>query len=92
MGTRVAVSSLVLRWAARRTGKTLDALREQFPRIEAWESGESAPALQQLEDFASDSTTLSTSIRPHLFRGFGDQAKNESDASVLSLRARNRAS
>lgn len=57
MGTRVAVSRPVLRWAIDRSGKTVDTLQEKFPRLHEWESGESFPTLRQLEDLAKATYT-----------------------------------
>ncbi len=55
MGTktiRVAVAPAMLRWARERAGLSLATLKESFPQIEAWESGEARPTLKQLERFA----------------------------------------
>ncbi|MCY3692401.1 MAG: DNA-binding protein, partial [Chloroflexi bacterium] len=48
----MAVSPAVLEWAIERSGKDRSALYQRFTRLSAWESGEAAPTLRQLEDFA----------------------------------------
>ena len=57
MGTRVAVSEPVLRWAIDRSGKPVDTLHEKFPHLHEWESGENSPTLRQLEGLAKATFT-----------------------------------
>ncbi len=47
---RVAPRLLV--WARERSGLSVDDLTHKFPKLAEWESGEWAPTLKQLEDFA----------------------------------------
>lgn len=54
---RVAVKSELLRWARERAGLGLDVLERRFPKLEAWERGETYPTLKQLEAFASATHT-----------------------------------
>lgn len=49
---RVPVTADVLRWAVARSGKDPAALHKQFAKLAAWEGGEAAPTLRQLEEFA----------------------------------------
>lgn len=49
---RVHVNPELLRWARERAGLGTDALTGRFPRLGAWERGESRPTLKQLERFA----------------------------------------
>lgn len=42
----------MFRWARERAGRTSQELRPRFPKLDAWESGEAAPTLKQLETFA----------------------------------------
>ena len=51
-GARLPVSPAVLDWAIERSGKDRAALYQRFTRLPAWECGEAAPTLRQLEDFA----------------------------------------
>lgn len=50
--TRVQVRPELLRWARERSGRGVQALATRFPRLAAWEAGESSPTLKQLEAFA----------------------------------------
>ena len=47
----------MLSWALDRAGLEIDALTKRFPRIHAWERGESQPTLKQLEQFAKATHT-----------------------------------
>lgn len=49
---RVAVKPELLRWAAERSRIERDVLVARFPRLDAWERGEAAPTLKQLEAYA----------------------------------------
>ncbi len=49
---RVPVHPRMIRWARERAGRDLESLQKKFPKIAAWESGESLPTLKQLENFA----------------------------------------
>jgi len=50
--THVTINPKLLRWARKRAGFGLENLRKRFPKLEAWERGEGAPTLKQLEAFA----------------------------------------
>jgi len=50
--SRVSINEGVLRWAASRSGFTLDALQSRFPKIQQWAAGESQPTLRQLESLS----------------------------------------
>ena len=54
---RVEVRPQLLRWARERAGLSLGALAKGFPRLEAWERGESHPTLRQIESFAKATRT-----------------------------------
>ncbi len=49
---RFAVKPEILRWARERADRSAESLRGRFPKYALWESGEAAPTLKQLEDFA----------------------------------------
>lgn len=49
---RVDVSPEVVAWAVSRSAIDEAALARRFPKLEAWQRGEAAPTLKQLEDFA----------------------------------------
>lgn len=49
---RADVHPKMLRWARERAGLELEELERRFPRLDAWERGESRPTLRQLEKFA----------------------------------------
>lgn len=49
---RVEVKPELLRWATRRAGARVDAIRDRFPSLDQWERGEAKPTLRQLERFA----------------------------------------
>lgn len=55
--SRVAVKPELIRWARKRAGLTVAALKEQFPKVDAWESGEAQPTFRQLEDLAKKTAT-----------------------------------
>lgn len=48
----VPVAPAVVRWAVARSGKDPAALHKRFAKLHAWERGEAAPTLRQLEEFA----------------------------------------
>ncbi len=50
---RVEVASSVLRWAIERSQRA-EYLRQKYPNLEAWESGELSPTVNQLHEFARD--------------------------------------
>ncbi|MFT5836950.1 MAG: Zn-dependent peptidase ImmA (M78 family) [Candidatus Azotimanducaceae bacterium] len=52
MANRVELSPDLIRWARQRSGLAVDALSKKFPKFEAWEAGEVAPTLKQLESYA----------------------------------------
>ncbi|MEE9392514.1 MAG: ImmA/IrrE family metallo-endopeptidase [Planctomycetota bacterium] len=54
---RVAIKPELLQWARGRSGLSIDALRQRFPKVEAWESGVLHPTLKQLEAFAKATFT-----------------------------------
>ena len=49
---RVDVKPELLAWARERSGLSLAALSERFPRLDAWERGVARPTIRQLEEFA----------------------------------------
>jgi Zn-dependent peptidase ImmA (M78 family) len=51
--SKVAVSKQILRWAAERSGLTMDKLQKKFPHIQAWMGGDGQPTLHQLETLAN---------------------------------------
>jgi Zn-dependent peptidase ImmA (M78 family) len=54
---RVEVSPGLLIWARERAGLSIDALRQRFPKLAAWERGTAKPTLKQLENFAKATST-----------------------------------
>ena len=52
MAVRVNVVPSLLAWAAERSGRDPDELRESFPKLSEWETGDAQPTLKQLEHFA----------------------------------------
>lgn len=48
----VAVNPNLLHWAIERVGERGEYLYEKFPKLEAWESGDTQPTMKQLERFA----------------------------------------
>jgi len=49
---RVAVNPELLRWARERARRSAESLAGKFPKLPAWETGETRPTLKQLEQFA----------------------------------------
>jgi len=49
---RAQIKPNLLSWARERAGRSIDSLRDKFPKYEEWEQGESIPTLKQLEAFA----------------------------------------
>ncbi len=54
---RVEINGALLAWARERSQVPFDALVHKFPKLEAWESGETSPTLRQLEQFAAATHT-----------------------------------
>jgi Zn-dependent peptidase ImmA (M78 family)/transcriptional regulator with XRE-family HTH domain len=52
VAVRVAVNPELLAWARERSGVEPDDLARRFPKLAAWEEGDLAPTLKQLERFA----------------------------------------
>jgi Zn-dependent peptidase ImmA (M78 family)/transcriptional regulator with XRE-family HTH domain len=52
MTVRVPVETALLTWAQRRSRVSREKLVAKFPALDAWEAGEKAPTLKQLERFA----------------------------------------
>ena len=57
MAVRVDVSPRLLAWARERSRLDAETLVRRFPSLSAWESGEKAPTLKQLEAFAQATHT-----------------------------------
>lgn len=55
--SRVAVRRDVLRWVVDRSGLPIGTLRQRFPKIQEWQTGESQPTLRQLESLAKATLT-----------------------------------
>lgn len=55
--SRVYVQPHVLRWAIERSNLEANVLRRAFPKLDAWERGEAAPTLRQLQAFADRTHT-----------------------------------
>ena len=49
---RAKVKSSLIAWARERAGLEPADLAQRFPKLEAWEAGETLPTLKQVEDFA----------------------------------------
>lgn len=54
---RVDVRPELLRWARERADTSVAELKARFPKLEAWERGESKPTLKQLEAYAKATFT-----------------------------------
>jgi len=54
---RVTVHPNLLTWARKRAGLSVDKALEFFPKFTEWLSGQSAPTMRQLEEFASKTHT-----------------------------------
>lgn len=54
--TRVNVSSNIIDWALRRSGRSV-MLQEKFPNLDAWKTGSIQPTVKQLEEFARSCST-----------------------------------
>lgn len=50
--SRIDVKPELLRWARDRSGRSLESLGRRFPRLKAWERGETRPTFKQLEAYA----------------------------------------
>jgi len=50
---RVDIKPRMIKWALARAGLEASSLRERFPKLAEWQSGDVKPTLRQLEDFAS---------------------------------------
>lgn len=48
----VSVNPVLLEWAITRSGLPPEQLRERFPKLDTWVSGEKSPSFRQLEEFA----------------------------------------
>ncbi len=57
MVNRVDIRPALLRWARERSGASLSALTQKFPKYPKWESGDAQPTWRQLEDFAKKTLT-----------------------------------
>ncbi len=55
--SRVAVSENILRWALKRSDRTVRDLQKRFPRLEEWIAGKTDPTLRQLESLARATLT-----------------------------------
>lgn len=54
---RVEVKAELLQWARERSGLSVDALADRFPKLDAWERQEAHPTLKQLESYAKATHT-----------------------------------
>ena len=52
MSNAVAINPALLTWARERAGVEAFMLEDRFPKLTAWEAGETQPTLAQLEKFA----------------------------------------
>lgn len=52
MVDRISVAPEMLVWARKRSGRQTSDFIKRFPKLTQWESGELAPTMRQLEDFA----------------------------------------
>ena len=55
--SKVSINQAVLNWAVDRSGRSLDALQDRFPRIREWATGERQPTLRQVEALAKATST-----------------------------------
>jgi len=84
MVDRVSVAPEMLVWARQRSGRQVGDFLKRFPKLREWESGELAPTMRQLEDFAKATHTpvgflflpepLVEEVPLPDFRTFGDEA------------------
>lgn len=51
------VNHELIRWALNRSGRSVEGLARQFPKLGKWESGEAQPTLKQLEALAKKTWT-----------------------------------
>lgn len=51
------VNHKLIRWALERSGRSVEGLARQFPKLGKWESGETQPTLKQLEALAKKTWT-----------------------------------
>lgn len=51
------VNHELIRWALERSGRSVEGLARQFPKLGKWESGEAQPTLKQLEALAKKTWT-----------------------------------
>lgn len=52
MANRVNVAPQMLVWARKRSGRQATDFAKRFPKLERWESGDLAPTMRQLQDYA----------------------------------------
>lgn len=93
MTVRVRVEGSLLTWARDRSKLSLEVLSSRFPALAAWERGEAAPTLKQLENYAHATHTpigylfLSTppeeSIPIPDYRTIGDTGVTRPSADLL---------
>lgn len=57
MSIRISVDPSMLAWARERSGLANETLHKRFPKLAAWESGDVAPTLKQLEHYATATYT-----------------------------------
>ena len=55
--SRVEVNDKILRWALKRSNRTVKDLQRRFPRLEEWIAGKTDPTLRQLESLARATLT-----------------------------------
>ena len=55
--THVNVSPQLLRWAAERSGLSIEMLQRRFPKLSDWVRHEGSPTLRQLEEYAKATHT-----------------------------------
>jgi Zn-dependent peptidase ImmA (M78 family) len=54
---RVEINPNLIRWAYERAGYIISDLERKFPKLSAWERGETHPTLKQIESFANTTHT-----------------------------------